>query len=167
MIHLYFGDGKGKTTAAIGLAMRMAGSGKKVLFFQFLKDNSSSERLALKGVKNITLVSGCEFKKPSWELSDKEIFELSAFYENVIDGIDAQQYDMIILDECMAAVNFGYIKKETILDFIKSHYDKCEIILTGRDPKPEFLELADYASEIRNIKHPYDKGVIARKGIEF
>lgn len=168
LIHLYCGDGKGKTTAAVGAAIRMAGSGKKVLFFQFLKDNVSSERKILSEIKNITVLAGYEGLGKVWTFDENQIKELSVWYEARFSEIKklSKEYDMLVLDEAIAAVNYGYLSKNTLLDFLKNKLPRLEIILTGMNPDAEFIEIADYVSKVTKIKHPFDRGIGARDGIE-
>lgn len=167
MIHIYCGDGKGKTTASIGLAVRMAGYKKKVLFMQFMKGSYTGELKLLTAAKNVTVMR-CDknygfFK--SMDDADKENI-IKCHDENlkyVLWNID--KFDMIVLDEIFDAYNYGLCDKEMVLQIVKEY--KGELVMTGRNPDKQFLDKADYVSEIRKKKHPYDKGVKAREGIEF
>jgi cob(I)alamin adenosyltransferase len=166
MIHIYTGDGKGKTTAAIGLAVRAAGSGKKVLFAQFIKSAPSGElnSLAKLGVDIIRseLRLGFTFlmdEKTKTLCREEQQSILSA----VIHKKDA---DLIILDEALDALKAGVMDEENLRSFVQTLPADKELALTGR-PVPEWLaEAADYYSQIKKIKHPFDKGVKARDGIE-
>ncbi|MDD6484836.1 MAG: cob(I)yrinic acid a,c-diamide adenosyltransferase [Clostridiales bacterium] len=166
MLQIYFGNGKGKTTAAFGQALRAAGAGMRVVIFQFLKDNSSSERKALSDIENITLIEGLSFKKPSWEFSAQEIAQAAVFYEKALGEISKLSFDMLVLDEALWACELGYIREAPLVSLIKRFGADKEIILTGAHAG-KFLELADYASCIEKVKHPYDKGISARPGIEY
>lgn len=167
MIHIYCGDGKGKTTAAIGLAVRMAGYNKKALFMQFLKGSYTGELEILKKSENITVMR-CDknygfFR--SMTDSDKENI-IKCHNENleyVLKNIDS--FDMIVLDEIFAAYNYDLADKERVKEIVEKY--KGELVMTGRDPQEWFVERADYVSEIKKIKHPYDRGITAREGIEF
>ncbi len=165
MIHIYCGDGKGKTTAAIGLAVRMAGYNKKVLFMQFLKGSYTGELEILQ--KSVTVMR-CDknygfFR--SMTDSDKENI-IKCHNENleyVLKNMDS--FDMIVLDEIFAAYNYDLANKEKVKEIVEKY--KGELVMTGREPQEWFVEKADYVSEIKKIKHPYDKGITAREGIEF
>lgn len=167
MIHIYCGDGKGKTTASIGLAVRMAGYGKKVLFMQFLKGSYTGELEILQKSENITVMR-CDknygfFR--SMTDSDKENI-IRCHNENleyVLKNMDS--FDMIVLDEIFAAYNYDLADREKVKKIVEKY--KGELVMTGREPQEWFVERADYVSEIKKIKHPYDKGITAREGIEF
>lgn len=167
MIHIYCGDGKGKTTAAIGLAVRMAGYNKKVLFMQFLKGSYTGELEILQKCENITVMR-CDknygfFR--SMTDSDKENI-IKCHNENleyVLKNTDS--FDMIVLDEIFAAYNYDLADREKVKEIVEKY--KGELVMTGRDPQEWFVERADYVSEIKKIKHPYDRGITAREGIEF
>lgn len=169
MIHLYYGDGKGKTTAACGLAVRAAGSGMRVLFVQFFKNGKSSEIAVLEAVPNITvkIPETCfgRFKK----LTDEQKRELSAVYAETLGEVifEAGNYDLIVLDESVSTYGHGMFGQADLVGFLRAEGEKREIVLTGRNPAPELLDAADYATEMRKEKHPYDRGIHARRGIEF
>ena len=168
LIHLYCGDGKGKTTAAAGLAARCVGGGGKAAFFQFLKDNTSGERAALTDA-GIDVIDGYDNLGKVWTFTEEQVRDMFVWYEDKFGEIRkiAGGYDLLVLDEVIDAVNYGYIRRDTILDFLRGKPSGLEVVLTGRNPEREFLEIADYVTEMRKIKHPYDKGVKARKLIEF
>ena len=169
MIHLYHGDGKGKTTAAIGLAVRAVGSGMRVLLAQFFKNGSSSEIKVLSSLPEIDVripeVWYGRYKK----MSEEQQEEVRQCYTALIHEIEgqAEDYDMIIFDEIVSAYNYGMFDCDSFLDMLKTCKNTKEIILTGRNPAQELVEVADYVTEMRKEKHPFDEGVIARKGIEF
>lgn len=170
LIHIYTGDGKGKTTAAIGLAVRCVGSGQKVVFTQLMKGNHSSERNVLEQIEGVYVVPAEKSFGFSWTLSDDGKDEARKAYtqqfQNAIDKAKAENCRMIIFDEVMSAYNNDMIDRDVVLSFLKSKPAAWEIVLTGRMPEPELVALADYVSEVRKIKHPYDAGVPSRKGIE-
>lgn len=169
LIHIYCGDGKGKTTAAIGLAIRAAGAGKKVVFAQFFKDGSSSEISALQATDNIQTVH-CNTIRGFWrQMDDVQRTKASEDYTNFLTDIIvlASDADLLVMDEIISACNHGTITEAVVLDFLHSKPRNLEVVLTGRNPSEALLELADYVSEMRKIKHPYDYGIAAREGIEF
>lgn len=169
LIHIYCGDGKGKTTAAIGLAIRAAGAGRKVVFAQFFKDGSSSEIGILKTVENIRTVH-CNTVRGFWRRMDDSQKaqagkDYTAFLAEVI--LLAKDADLLVMDEIISACNHATVAESVVSDFLRNKPKGLEVVLTGRNPSKSLLELADYVSEIRKIKHPYDCGVAAREGIEF
>lgn len=165
MIHVYTGDGKGKTTAAAGLAVRAAGGGNRVLFFQFLKCDTSSERTILGKVDNISLIDiNCNI--PFLYNADEDtISKIREIYKIKLDEIYnlAKLYDMFVFDEAISAIDCGIVELKDILKF----KDFGELVLTGRGDISAISEVADYITEMKKIKHPYDKGVAARKCIEY
>lgn len=171
LIHLYYGDGKGKTTAAVGLGVRAYGKGLKVLFVQFLKDNKSGEIMSLDkfGDKFLVLKGKPVIKflrSMNTEEKEETIEEMNRLFDRAIINATRDDYDMIILDELIDAINLNIIDKDKFLSFIKSKPQKLEIVITGHDPSAEFFKLCDYVTEIKKIKHPYDIGIKARDGIE-
>ena len=171
LIHIYTGDGKGKTTAACGLAIRFAGCGGKVLFSQMLKDGSSGEIRVLRQVDGID-VDACEecfgfsFSMTD-EVKKKAVETYSAYLEHILERAQSGEYGLLVLDEILSAYNLEFVNGTALLEFLKKKPDGLEVVLTGRNPAPELTELADYISEIQKIKHPFDEGVIAREGIEY
>lgn len=168
-IHIYTGDGKGKTTAAMGLAVRAAGSGMKVYIAQLLKDGSSSELNILRKIENITCHS-CEknfgFIKYMNQETLKEAKEYyRKYFREVID--EAKSVDLLVLDEFMAAYQYDMIDREEALYFLKNKPKNLEIVLTGRNVPSEIAHLADYLTDCKMVKHPYTQGLPARKGIEL
>ncbi|WP_294351431.1 cob(I)yrinic acid a,c-diamide adenosyltransferase [uncultured Clostridium sp.] len=171
LIHIYCGDGKGKTTASIGLSVRAVGSGMKVIFTQFLKNNKSSELKVLKTLPNLEVVP-CEkafgfFKFMSDEEKKKAKEVYSRLLTTVINKAIEEDIDLLVLDEIMATYNYELIDKEYFLNFLKNKPEKLEVVMTGRDPKEELINLANYVSNIEKIKHPFDEGIMARVGIEM
>lgn len=171
LTHIYCGDGKGKTTAAIGLAVRAAGTGKRVLFVRFLKNEHSGELKVLEKIPEIEIlypVNTFGFYK---NLTDAEKEACREVYRNLwetaVQKAATEAFDMLVLDEFMAAYRYGMIQPESALHFLKTRPEGLEVILTGREPSRELLEVADYVSEIRKVKHPFDSGIMARRGIEF
>lgn len=167
-IHIYIGNGKGKTTAAIGLGLRAVGAGKKVLLVQFLKDGQSSEIKAVKKIRNFDFKS---FGKKGFinknNLTEKDFNHAKRGFNFVQKAISSKKYDLIILDEINPANYFGLIKTEDLINLIKKTPSKTELILTGRKPAKKIIQTADLITEMKEIKHYYKKGLKARKGIEF
>ena len=171
MIHIYCGDGKGKTTAAIGLAVRAAGCGMKVLFARFLKNEDSGELKVLDSVPEIEVLHLERSYGFFNTLTEKEKEEVRQMYGELWDQIRKKisggEFRMLVIDEFMAAYRYGLIGREDALEFLEGKPEALEVILTGRDPTPELTALADYVSEIRKVKHPFDQGILARRGIEY
>lgn len=172
LIHIYTGDGKGKTTAAVGLGMRAWGNGMNVLMVQFLKGIETGEIKALERLTpGFMIYRRQELKKFTWELSDEEYVQMKELQEEILNYAREQVlkggWDILILDEVMAAITTGLISSEEVVNFLKDKPHNLEIIMTGRDAPRQLIELADYVSDIRCVKHPMDKGTLARKGIEF
>ncbi|WP_099467343.1 cob(I)yrinic acid a,c-diamide adenosyltransferase [Konateibacter massiliensis] len=169
-IHIYCGDGKGKTTSAMGLAIRAAGFGMKVLIYQFMKDNTTSERNVLNQISNITIVDGLEQEKFSFQMTEQEKAERLRFYTDKFKEItrraEAEQFDMLLLDEVIYTIRAGLISEEMILSYLKEKPEDLEVVMTGNSPSAALLDAADYVSEIKKIKHPFDQGLSARYGIE-
>lgn len=172
LIHIFTGNGKGKTTASLGLGVRALGSGAKVLMVQFLKGSyTSEEKIIAQLTPAFILHKGKSIAKFTQAMNEEEL-RITALNENdklayAIAEAGNGKYDLLILDEIMAAINGGFIKVEQVISFLKDKPANLEVVMTGRNAPPELVEIADYVSEIREIKHPYNKGTVARKGIEF
>ena len=170
-IHIYTGDGKGKSTAAAGLAIRFAGSGGKVQFSQFLKGNNTAEFEVMKKVENIDLYLPDRTFGFVFRMSEEEKKEAGAYYRDYLARAFQRARDhhagMLILDESIGTDNVGFFDHAAFLELLKKRPDDMEIVLTGRDPSEDLIEIADYVSDIRMVKHPYTKGVKARRGIEY
>jgi len=166
-VQVYTGDGKGKTTAAIGLSIRAAGAGLKVYIAQFIKMGDYSEIKALKKFSDLITVEqfglGHFIKgKPSKE----DIEAARAGIEKVKSLMASQDYDIIMLEEASVAAKCGLISVNDILDLISSKPENMELVITGRSAAPEIIEKADLVTEMKEIKHYFSKGVTARNGIE-
>ncbi len=180
MIQVYTGNGKGKTTAALGLALRAAGAGLKVYIGQFVKGRFYSELNSLKKIKNIKVEQfgrSCFIKKvPKGEDLKPRGHGLTSYgqsqglarkgLEKVEKILADKAYDIVILDEINIALKLKLLGLKEVIRLIENTPEKTELILTGRDAAPEILKLADLVSEIKEVKHYYNKGVKARKGIE-
>ena len=169
LVHILTGDGPGKTTSALGTALRAIGHGYKVYMIMFVKGKSDfGEVLLSKKIPNFTLVfSGrdafVDRKKPEkidFKLAQKN---LALAREVVMSG----KFELVILDEINVAINFGLVELNDVIELVKEKPKKVELILTGRGAKKELLKVADYVTEMREIKHPYSRGLLAREGIEY
>lgn len=171
LIHIYEGDGKGKTSAGVGLAVRCAGSGQKVLYTQFLKDDSSSELKVLGQIANIHLVHceesfGFTFAMTP-ETKDKAKEFYTEHFRRVAKMAREEGCRLLVMDELIATYNLNMVKQDEVLEFLRNKPEELEVVMTGRDPAQELVEAADYVSRIVKIKHPFDQGVPARYGIEM
>ncbi len=171
LIHIYEGDGKGKTTAGIGLSVRCAGSGQKVLYTQFLKNDSSSELAVLEQIPGIH-VARCEEKFGfTFGMTPEQKKKAQAFYTEHFRSVARMAVEencrLLVLDELIASYNLEMVDREKVLKFLKEKPEELEVVMTGRDPAKELLELADYVSRVVKVKHPFDRGIAARKGIEL
>lgn len=171
LIHIYCGEGKGKTTAAVGLAVRAAGCGMKVLFARFLKNENSGELKVLDAIPEIEVLHLDKSYGFYWTLSDSEKDEVRNMYgqlwKRILEAVSGGAYSMLVMDEFMAAYSYGFIPHDEAVEFLQSRPEGLEVVLTGRDPAAELLELADYVSDIQKVRHPFDKNMDARRGIEF
>lgn len=171
MKHIYYGDGKGKTTAAIGLAVRAAGSKMKVLFVQFLKTEFSGERHILSHTENVTLTFCPLELKFTFEMDDKEKAQAAKIFKGIFDNAVTtaltEKYDMVVLDEVFEAINAHMLTESEVYEFITNAPSSMEIVMTGHNPPQKFMDCADYITEFKKIKHPYDRGITGRIGIEF
>lgn len=167
MIQVYTGNGKGKTTAALGLALRAAGANLKVYIGQFAKGCHYSELNSLAKIKNIKLEqfgSRCFIGKTP---TGKDRALANKGFEKIRKIIFDKKYDVVILDEINIAVHFKLLDSEEVINLIRRVPKDIELILTGRYAHPKILKLADLISEIKEIRHYYKKGTTARKGIEI
>lgn len=168
LIHIYTGDGKGKTTAAFGLAMRAAGRGKKVLWTSFLKDYNSGEFM---NALPFEVVRGEPVTQFWFTMTDeqKEAVrrEHTERLHSLFERCARENVDLLILDETLGSLSVGALSEEDVLAQLQKKPETLEVVLTGRSPSDRLVELADYVSELMPRKHPYDKGVPSREGIEF
>lgn len=172
LVHIYTGNGKGKTTAAIGLGVRACGNNMKVLMVQFLKSSDTCELHSLKRLEpEFSVTRGFCCKKFVWNMTEQELEEArkeaAQIFLDVKKLVQQNIYDLIILDELLGVLSHGFISEDDIIDMIKSKPEGTELVLTGRNAGERLIEAADYVSEIKAVKHPYEKGISARKGIEF
>ncbi len=170
MIHIYCGDGKGKTTAALGLSLRAAGSGMKVVIIQFLKNHKTSELNILNQTFNIKVLRGKEGTAFSFSMTEEEKEKSKHLHsENLQAGIalfETGNCDMLVLDEAIGAYNRDLIDRRLLRNLVEQKPEHLELVLTGRNPEPWMIDCADYVSEIKKVKHPFDQGIKSRMGIE-
>jgi cob(I)alamin adenosyltransferase len=168
LIIVYTGNGKGKTTAALGVALRASGYGMKVIMLQFFKGKWKYGEL--RGAPKLETFEirpmGHGF---TWESKDIEVDKrmVREAWQAARTEILSGKYDLVILDEINYALSYGFIPVEDVVDFLKKKPEMLHVILTGRNAKPEVIEIADMVTEMREIKHPFRKGIVAQKGIEF
>lgn len=172
LVHVYTGGGKGKTTAALGLALRAVGYGKKVLIIQFIKGfGKSGELIAARRLKphlsikrlgsGFVGISGDQKPLAIHRQAARRAFALAA------GALAAKKHDLIILDEINVAISLGLLSAEEVAGLIKARPEGLELVLTGRGAPAKIINLADYVSEIREIKHPFRRGIGARKAIDY
>lgn len=171
LTHVYYGDGKGKTTCAIGLAVRAAGCGMKVMIIQFLKNTECGEIKVLSGIEGVTLLRGKAGAGFTFNMTQEHLDQTTLIHNsNLMQGIDAARegkIDLLVLDEVMDAYQLDLLDKQALESLINDKPKGLELVITGHTPVQFILEKADYVSEIKKVKHPYDKGINARKGIEY
>lgn len=167
-IQVYTGNGKGKTTAAFGLALRAVGAGKKVYFAQFVKGKTYSEIEAVnRFLPDITIKQyglGCFIVK---EPTPDDVHAAQSGLNEMSRIMASGDYDLVVLDEANIAVFFKLFSVEALIGAIQNRHPKTEIVVTGRYAAPELVEMADLVTEMTEVKHYYMHGVEARKGIEY
>lgn len=202
-VHIYCGEGKGKTTAAVGLAVRMAGRGRRVIIARFLKSENSGEVDVLRRIEGITVLACEKSFGFTWQMSEAEKAEAAEYYgtlfekacrqavmasgtdegaeteiksgDGELEAVYAKEDEgqsgscrvLLVLDELCAAVSSGFIEEQRVIDFLDTRPGNLEVVMTGRDPAKALFERADYVSEIKKRKHPFDYGQGAREGIEY
>lgn len=168
LVHIYTGDGKGKTTAGVGLAVRARGAGCRVGFFQFMKGRPTSE-IAMLETLGIHVARGTDKAKFVFQMAEEEKSdyrrEQSALLR--LAAAEAGDYDLMVLDELASAISTEMVSAADAAAFLDGKPVGLEVVITGRDPAEELLDRAQYISEIRCVRHPYEQGISARRGIEF
>jgi len=169
LVQVYTGDGKGKTTASLGLAFRAAGSDMRTYIGQFLKHHPYGERESVKRLAPLVTIE--QFGLDGWvhasgvtpEQKEAAAKGLVAVRQALMSG----EYDIVVADEINVAVAFGLLTEDQVLDLIECKPVGVELVLTGRKASEAIIERADLVTEMREIKHPYQKGIQARRGVEF
>lgn len=166
LIHLYYGDGKGKTTAAMGLALRAIAAGKRVVIVQFLKGAPSGEILLLEkmGAKIFRGKAGSAFVR---QMSEEEKRKTARMQTEHLRAALEEEADVLILDEACAAWQLEMVDRELLKQTVLEKPKAQELVLTGREPADWMVEAADYCTWMQCRKHPYEKGITARKGVEY
>ena len=169
-VHLYVGDGKGKTTASAGLSLRVLGCGEKVLFCQFLKGRATNEIQPLEQLGATVRRAKCG-QKFVFQMDEAEKAQLRSDHNDCLAQTAADaasgEYRLVVLDEVVDAVNVGAVSLEAVLDLLRQRHPQVEVVMTGRNPKPELVDAADYYTEFVCRKHPYQQGVPSRPGVEY
>lgn len=170
LLQVYTGDGKGKTTAAFGMAFRAHGRGFKVGVVQFMKTRATGEVMLAQTLENFFVKRIDTSPKFTWDMNEAELVELKATIREgfflICELVKAAEYDMLILDEFNHIIVQGFVTKEEVLELIDAKPDSMEIVMTGRNAPDWLMERADLVTEMKCIKHPFDKGIPARVGIE-
>ena len=165
MLHLYWGNGKGKTTAAMGLALRALGHGRRVVIVQFLKDGTSGEIAPLRAAG--AAVYACPNAKFTWLMDEADKAAAREASARALGQALAEPFDLLVLDEACAALKSSILDEALLRRAVAFAKNGREVVLTGRDPAPWLQEAADYSTEMRAHKHPYADGVTAREGVEY
>ena len=171
LVQIYTGDGKGKTTAALGQGIRSAGYGLNVIMVQFLKGGYTGELTTLEKIENFKVFRFEKERDFVWNLSETEICELKKEiqegYNFIKKIVDENLCDVLIIDEIMGELQNKFITLEDVIYLIENKNDSMEIIMTGRNVPKEIINLANLVTEMKMIKHPFEEGINARKGIEY
>lgn len=170
-LHYYYGDGKGKTTAAIGLAMRVLGHGKKAVVVQFLKAGDSGECKMLSKYPGVTLIAGKAAAGFTWSMDEKERIATAMLHNSYLKTVQKKIQDpetvLLVLDEGGDALDLGLIQQEAFFSLLDTRPGHLEIVVTGHKPLEGLMNRADYITEMCMHRHPYQSGMPAREGIEF
>lgn len=170
LTHIYHGDGKGKTTAAVGLCCRAAGAGLRVLFVQFFKRADTGEVHSLRLMPRVEVLRLSEAGGFTIAMSDAQRVQTKAEHTSLlgraVKGAQAGAFDVIVLDEVLDAYEHDLVDRALLDEFIANKPEGVELVLTGRNPTKEMLAHADYVTNMKKVKHPYDEGIQARRGIE-
>lgn len=168
LIMVYTGNGKGKTTAALGQAIRALGHGFRVFMIHFMKGREYGEFNALQKMGGLRIIrAGRDFFV---DRDNPDAIDIKMAREGLVVAREAllgNEYDMIVLDEINVAMDFNLITVDEVLEMLKHKTENVDVILTGRNAPPEIIDIADLVSDIKEVKHPYGYGIKMRKGIEY
>lgn len=171
MIHVYYGDGKGKTTAAMGLALRMLAAGRRVVIVQFLKDGESGEVRMLSSRLGVPVFAGAPTGKFTWEMTNEELAAVRKAHDKnlaaALDEVEASGARLLVLDEVLDALAMGLVDAAAVTRVLKRGTGELEVVLTGRNPSEDIASHADYLTEMVCKKHPFEQGVPSREGVEY
>ena len=171
MVHLYYGYGKGKTTAAAGIALRTLGHSGRVVVCQFMKDGSSGEVTALGAFENCVCMSAPETARFTWNMTNEDRLISKKIIDSLFDAAVLkavkERADMLVLDELVGRISAGYLDEETVLDRLMEVRGLFEIVITGHAPSERLIGFCDYVTHMEKDKHPFDLGEAAREGIEY
>ncbi|MBU5436143.1 cob(I)yrinic acid a,c-diamide adenosyltransferase [Pseudoflavonifractor sp. MSJ-37] len=169
MIHIYCGDGKGKTTAAMGLVLRAAGRGRRAVVAQFLKSDKSGERAALALLPTVALIPAPPSMTFTFRMTPEERAAEALRQRDILEAAfrAAEGADLLVLDELCAALNSGMVPLDRVLLLLDGLAPDTEVVLTGREPPQPLLDRADYITEMVKRRHPFDRGIPAREGVEW
>lgn len=171
LTHLYYGYGKGKTTAALGLALRAGGCGKQVVVVQFLKSSNTGELKQLALLPNTTVLRGTAGKGFIRDMDEEQVKQTKEMHDKHLKKalalVGAGKCDLLILDEALDAYQLGVLDETLFFELIDHKPSELELVITGHKPDERIVAAADYVTEMKKIKHPYDLGVKGRKGVEF
>ncbi len=171
LVHLYYGDGKGKTTAALGLALRALGCGRRVVLVQFLKNTPCGELAALGRHDGMTVLRGKAGGHFTFAMTGEERRDTKAIHEDnlaqALALVRAEKCDLLILDEVTDALKAGLLDEGLLRDAVLEKPDGLELVMTGHHAIDWLVQAADYVTEMKKRKHPFDRGVPAREGVEF
>lgn len=167
LVHLYWGEGKGKTTAAMGLALRALGAGQRVTVVQFLKSGASSELAPLRAAGAAVYAGKAAGGKFVFQMDEAEKAATRAIQTQNLRRALESPCDLLILDEACAACRLDMVDPALLRSAVLHRPAGREVVLTGRDPAPWMQQAADYSTEMRCHRHPYERGIAARKGVEY
>ncbi|HNT30055.1 MAG TPA: cob(I)yrinic acid a,c-diamide adenosyltransferase [bacterium] len=168
-IHIYTGTGKGKTTAALGLGLRACGHGWHVYMIQFMKGQVNYGELSVMAKLENWKIK--QFGRPEYVNKANpdpcDVQGAEAGFAHAREVIDSDRYDLIILDEIICAIDYGLLDLGTVIQLVKTKPERLELVLTGRNAPQRLLDLADYVTNMQEIKHPFQQRINAREGVEF
>lgn len=170
LVQVYTGDGKGKTTACVGLAVRAAGAGLRVVFVQFVKGGRRSSELAMLEQLGVRVERPAEASTgllAPGGITDEDRRAAGEAWDIAADAIASGEYDLVVLDEACVALAHGMVDEDAVLGALDARPEHVEVVLTGRGAPPALVERADLVTEMRAQKHPFDRGIPARLGIEY